>query len=91
MLFKKEHLEGIKKGTIHLAFRKWEKLRIRKGTLLKTAIGLVKVLDITKVEESSISNEDLKNSGFQSRLELLNSFYKNAKGDIYKINIIYHT
>ncbi|MDR6568091.1 MULTISPECIES: hypothetical protein [Chitinophaga] len=38
MLFKQEHLEGISSGKVSLAFRKWEKRTVNKGSLINTGI-----------------------------------------------------
>lgn len=43
MLFKLKQLQGIKEEKISLAFRKWSKARVKKGSLLKTAVGQIEV------------------------------------------------
>lgn len=90
MLFKEVHLKGIKAGTINLAFRKWKKASIKKGGLLKTSVGLVKIINITPVEENEISEADSIKAGFKNRELLLKSLRQTGTGTLYKIKISYH-
>lgn len=90
MLIKSVHLQGIKSGTIKLAFRRWEKPAVKEGTLLKTFIGLVKVVSISTVKESQISKKDIKDAGFENKEQLLKSLRQNESSNIYKIELRYH-
>ena len=90
MLIKSVHLHGIKSGTVRLAFRRWEKPRVKEGTLLKTFIGLVKVERITLVKEGQITKKDVWDAGFESLEQLLNSLQQRDSGNIYKIALRYH-
>jgi hypothetical protein len=58
MLFKQRHLEGIQAGTISLAFRKWQRHTVKKGSLIKTAVGQLEIIDILPVEENTITEND---------------------------------
>ncbi|WP_114749717.1 ASCH domain-containing protein [Pleomorphovibrio marinus] len=91
MLFKKAHLQGIKSGSISLAFRKWKKASIKKGTLLKTSLGLVEIVDITTIEEKELSRDDAMKAGFESKEPLLKSLGPNHVGIIFKIQVRYHS
>ncbi len=91
MLFKQDHLHGIKSGNISLAFRRWKKATVKKGTLLKTSIGLIEIVDITTINEIEITNKDVQKSGFESINQLLNSLRQNDKGKIYKIEVRFHS
>ena len=91
MLFKDIHLKGIKAGKISLAFRRWQKASVRIGTLLHTSVGLIKIDDISEVDESHISETDAVNAGFSSKKELLNSLRKNNTGTVFKIKISYYS
>jgi hypothetical protein len=91
MLFKKTHLNGIKKGAITLAFRKWQKPAVKAGTLIHTAIGLVAIKSITPILESDITEVDAINAGFGSKENLLQSFPQNSNGIIYRMEVCYHS
>lgn len=90
MLFKEVHLKGILNGTIRMAFRKWNKPVVREGSLIKTAVGLVKIGKLEEVTEEEISEEDLKAAGYDNFEVLRRSFYKNTGSKLYKIQISYY-
>lgn len=91
MLFKISHLQGIKKGTVTLAFRKWQKPSVKSGTRMHTPVGLIEVNTIESIVESDITETDAINAGFASREHLLKSFPQNSKGMMYKIEVSYHS
>jgi hypothetical protein len=90
MLFKEKHLNGIKSGKISLAFRRWKKASVLKGSLQKTAIGLVRVDDICVVKEKEISEKDAAQAGFSNKEELLNSLVSDDTAKIFRINLSYY-
>lgn len=89
MLFKQDHLDGIKAGAISLAFRKWNKAAVNKGTLLKTAVGLVEIVDIVVVD--NVKDKDAQKAGFKNTAELMKSFERFPDGELYKIKVRYHS
>src|SRR5690606_35559693 len=76
---------------ISLAFRRWQKPSARIGTLLHTSVGLIKINDISEVDEPKISETDAVNAGFLSKKELLNSLRRNNTGTVFKIKISYYS
>ncbi|MCE7044426.1 hypothetical protein [Dyadobacter sp. CY312] len=91
MLFKEIHLRGIRSGNITLAFRKWQKAFVKKGSLLHTSIGLVQIHAIEAINESDITSQDALNAGFPDKKQLVQSFVQNGEGTIFKISISYHS
>lgn len=91
MLFKQAHLEGIRSGAVSVAFRCWKKPSVKKGTLFNTPIGLVEVLRIVPATEESITNADLMKTGFANREQLLKSLRLNGEGQLYRIEVRYHS
>ena len=91
MLFKQQHLAGIKTGDVTLAFRKWKKPNVKKGSLLKTAIGQIEVGGIEEVDIASISALEAQMAGFNSLDQLLRLLQKVNEGSIYKIGLAYHS
>lgn len=90
MLFKQNHLKGINEGRLSLAFRKWKRPMVKKGSLQKTTIGQIEILEISEVGLKDINLEDAVLSGhndLDSLLKLLSS----KEGNIYKIHLRYHS
>jgi len=90
MLFKQVHLEGIRSGKIKLAFRKWKVAAVKSGSLVKTSVGLIQIVDITHVTADAITATDAKQAGFESREKLLSQLNAVTEGKIFKIKVRYH-
>ena len=90
MLFKQSHLNGIKSGKISLAFRKWKKPTVKKGSLVKTSVGQIEITSVDEIKLNQISDKDAAKAGYdkQDLIELLDSI---ADGTIYKIGVRYHS
>lgn len=84
MLFKAGILEGIRNGSVTLAFRRWSKPSVRPGSQVRTAIGVIEITAIALVQQTDIKDSDARNAGFASRDELLASL-REGTGHIYRI------
>ena len=71
MLFPRPVLDGIARGEITLAFRRWDRPRVRAGTLLRTAIGLVAIESVDEIDPARISRADARRAGHADRADLL--------------------
>jgi hypothetical protein len=69
VLFRREQLEGIADGSVTLAFRRWERARVRPGTRLRTAVGVIEIDSVAVVD--GISERDARRAGFRSPAEAL--------------------
>ncbi len=91
MLFKQAHLEGIKSGTIDLAFRKWKKPMVKKGSLVKTSVGQVEIQTVSKIDAEEVSETEARRAGFESSEDLLALLQKTKEGVVYRIELRYHS
>ena len=82
MLFRPRDLDGIAAGRITLAFRRWEKPRVRVGSRMKTPIGVLEVDSVSVVDE--ISPEDAAAAGFDS-VEAAMSIMRGRVGPIHRV------
>ncbi len=64
MLFRPADLAGIEAGTITLAFRRWERARVKPGSRLRTRIGVLAVETVDVVE--ALSEPDARAAGYES-------------------------
>jgi hypothetical protein len=83
VLFKQRQLEGIAAGTVALAFRRWERPRVRPGTRLRTAAGVIAIDAIEPVDE--ITPEEARRAGFDSPAEALRPLRRT--GTLYRIEL----
>lgn len=91
MIFKPSHLEGIKTGKITLAFRKWKKSAVRKGSRIKTEMAVVEISDISEIGIGEITNRDAVNAGFDSLESLLKSLNSVEEGIVFKMKVRYYS
>ncbi len=85
MLFKKDVLEGIAKGDVTLAFRRWQKPAVQAAGTLRTAAGILAIDAIEIVDAAGLSNEDATRSGHSSLNALLADIAGQRTGPLYRI------
>jgi hypothetical protein len=91
MLFKQIHLNGIKAGETSLAFRKWKRASVKNGSLIKTAVGQIEILDIKEITRDTITNADATKAGFKDLDALLAHLDSIRSGNLYRISLRYHS
>lgn len=87
MLFKTATLEGIRDGNITLAFRRWPKPRVKDGSEIRTALGVVAITGIKPVEAQAISEADARKAGYGTKAQLLAELEKFGSGSVYRIGL----
>ena len=63
MLFRGDFLDGLATGRLRLAFRRWTRPNVRAGTIMRTAIGLVRVDEVAVVDMAAVSARDARSRG----------------------------
>ena len=63
MLFRKETWGGIADGSVTLAFRRWERPRLRAGSRLRTPAGIIVVDSVDVVDPASITPDEAARAG----------------------------
>jgi hypothetical protein len=91
MIFKTNHLLGIKSGKITLAFRKWEKPGVKPGSTMRNEMGVIEVEDVNQVTLAAITEADAVSSGYDTRDELIKALNKVEKGKIFRIRLKYQS
>jgi len=64
MLFKAKVLEGIGRGEVTLAFRRWSKPTVQAGGTLRTAAGVLAIDRVDVVELQAIPEADIRAAGY---------------------------
>jgi len=57
---------AIRAGDVDVAFRRWERPRVRVGTRMRTAVGLVEVTSVDRVPVRSLTAADARRAGAAS-------------------------
>jgi hypothetical protein len=89
MLFPRRVLDAVREGDVDLAFRRWERARVRPGTRMRTAVGVLEVGGVEVVDRSALGDEEARRAGFGSREDLLAMLDRRARGEIHRIELRY--
>ena len=89
MLFPLRVLDAIRDGRVDLAFRRWERARVRPGSRQRTAVGVLEVESVETVEQASLGEDDARRAGFESLEGLLAMLDERGRGEIYRIELRY--
>jgi hypothetical protein len=87
MLIRRAELEGIRRGTVDLAFRRWERPRLRAGTRMRTAVGLLEVVSVDKVASDAIDEAEARRAGARSRQELLDQLDRHPERPVFRVGL----
>jgi hypothetical protein len=87
VLFKRHVLDGLADGTITVAFRRWARPRVRAGSKLRTAAGVLAVDAVDEVPTTGITEDDARRAGFSSRSTLLDDLASQRHGRVYRIEL----
>lgn len=89
MLFPRPVLDGIASGEITLAYRRWDRPRVRAGSRLRTSIGLVEVRAIDRVDLDEVTDADARRAGHADRADLRRILGRFGDGPVYRIAVRY--
>ncbi|MCZ4555031.1 hypothetical protein O4215_05540 [Rhodococcus maanshanensis] len=90
MIFTAAHLEGIRSGAVTLAFRRWDRARVRVGSSQRTAVGVIAFDAVEEITPAEVSDADAEAAGFPSAEKMLAFVDKKAHGPIlYRIALRY--
>ena len=89
MLIRPAELEAIRRGEVDLAFRRWDRPRVKVGTRLRTAVGLVEVVSLDQVAPSSLRAEDARRAGARSLAVLEQALAARPDRPVFRIGLRY--
>src|SRR5690349_20464550 len=82
-------LAAIRDGAVDLAFRRWERPRVRTGTRMRTAVGLVEVTSVDEVHAGSLTTEDARRAGAPSLEALQRGLAAHAERPVWRVGLRY--
>ena len=82
-------LTAIKRGEIDLAFRRWDRPRVKVGTRLRTGVGLVEVTSVDQVAVSSLRAADARRAGAVSLGALKQALEPRAERPLFRVGLRY--
>ena len=88
MLLRTDVIERIVRGEISLVFRRWRRPTVRTGGSLRTALGVLRIVEVAAVEESDVSAAEAVAAGYASPAALLEGLGA-REGQLYRIAVEY--
>lgn len=85
MLFRRETLEGIARGEIDRAFRRWKRAGAKTGGSVRTAAGVVRFGNVETIDPGVLTNEDAVRAGFADLAALLDMLGPQDGNPVYRI------
>jgi hypothetical protein len=83
-------LAAIRAGDVDLAFRRWERPRVRAGTRMRTAVGLIEVTSVDRVPVRSLTAAEARRAGAPSPAALRHGLDRHHPDrPIYRIGLRY--
>lgn len=87
MLFRQASLDGIRQGSIDLAFRRWRRPTVRAGSVLRTSVGELTIRAVVPIELEEIGEDEAVRAGFESRAALVAMLDERSEGQVYRIEL----
>jgi hypothetical protein len=78
-------LDAIAAGTVTLAFRRWDRPRVRVGGTQRTAVGVVEFTSVDPVDEIALTTQDAHAAGFADLAALQRA--QRGDGQLYRIGV----
>lgn len=88
MLFRRATLEGIARGEVTLAFRRWKKPTVKSGSRLRTEAGEVSIGAVAAIDETAVDAEAARRAGFATLEALRRELRTGEDRTLYRIEIV---
>lgn len=82
-------LAAIRRGEVDLAFRRWDRPRVRPGTRMRTSVGLIEVTAVDQVALSSLRAEDARRAGAASVAALRSALAHRTDRPVFRVRLRY--
>jgi len=85
MLFRQGELPRIEAGEITVAFRRWRRATVCAGGTLRTAIGVLAIESVDRIDVGEITDADVARAGSPGMEALLAELARRPDGELYRI------
>ncbi|MFF0817344.1 hypothetical protein ACFYVR_19605 [Rhodococcus sp. NPDC003318] len=88
MIFTAATLDGLVSGAVTLAFRRWDRPRVRAGGRQRTPVGVIAFDTVEEIAPDEVTDDDARAAGFDSAAALLVFVDRKAHGpNLYRIRL----
>jgi hypothetical protein len=75
--------DGIRAGTVTVAFRRWRRPTVKTGGTLQTGAGLLAIDEVTPIDVTDVTDEDARRAGHDGAVEAIAAL--RPDGQLYRI------
>ena len=89
VMIRRAELDAIKTGDIDLAFRRWDRARVKVGTRLRTSVGIVEVTSVDQVGLTTLRAADARRAGAASLAALRDTLAAKPDRPVFRVGLRY--
>jgi hypothetical protein len=78
---------GIADGSVTLAFRRWDRPRMRAGSTQRTPAGVIRIDSVEEVDPATLTEDDARRSGLRSLAELQKLLSRRPGAHVYRMHV----
>jgi hypothetical protein len=78
---------GIADGSVTLAFRRWDRPRMRPGSTQRTGAGVVRIDTVEEIDPATLTEDDARRSGVRSLAELQRLLSRREGAFVYRMTV----
>jgi hypothetical protein len=78
---------GIADGSVTLAFRRWDRPRMRPGSTQRTTAGVIRIDSVEVVDPETLTDDDARRSGVRSLAELQRLLSRRPGASVYRMRV----
>lgn len=87
MLISRATAEGVAEGSVTLAFRRWDRPRVRPGGTQRTVVGVVRFDTVDEVDPATLTEDDAARAGVRSLAALLRLLDRRDGAHVYRMAV----
>lgn len=87
MLIRLPVLRAIAAGEVDTVFRRQKRPTVRAGGTLRTAVGVLDILSVDRIEPGDVTDDDARRAGMRDRDEVIALLDGKADGDCYRVRV----
>ena len=87
MLISLATAQGIADGSVSLAFRRWDRPRVRPGGTQRTGAGVVRFDSVVEVDPGTLTEDDAARAGVPSLAALLRLLARREGAHVYRMHV----
>lgn len=89
VMIRPAELTAIKDGRIDLAFRRWDRPRVKVGTRMRTVVGVVEVTSVERVAAGALRADDARRAGAGSVAALRAALAHRTDRPVWRVGLAY--